>query len=159
DPATRRFAHVLTLRGRPLFANSYDGRSVRRLEVDEHGRAQMKDEPITPAFQPPRDAAVILGMFSFLREPKDLTDRPGRVREEGPTRLADGTSARVLRLTFPDGATAPVLDSFLQVTIRDDNHRVESLELVVSGKKMYTVGHARAVGGREPRYGWDLSGL
>jgi hypothetical protein len=159
DPATHRFVHVLSLRGRPLFANSYDGRSVRLLELDEKGQAGIKDEPVNPAFQPPKDPAEILGVFAFVGSDKDRPDRPERVREEGSIKLADGTSARVLRLTFLDGATAPGLDSFLRVTIRDDNRRVESLELVVSGKRLYTVRHAEAVGGREPQYGWDLAGL
>ncbi len=159
DPATRRFAHVLTLKGRPLFANSYDGRSVRLLEVDEQGRARIKDEPAAAGFQPPKDPAEVLGIFAFAKSSKDQPGRPDSVRDDGSLKLADGTSARVLRLTFLDGASAPGLDSYLRMTIRDDNHRVESLELVVAGKRLYTVRHAEAARNREPRWGWDLAGL
>jgi hypothetical protein len=159
DPATRRFAHVLILKDRPLFANSYDGRSVRLLEVDEQGQARIKDEPVAPGFQPPKDPAEVLGIFAFVKGSKEQFDRTSRVRDDGSIKLADGTSARVLRLTFLDGDSAPGLDSYLRVTIRDDSHRVESLELVAAGKRLYTVRRTEASGPREPRYGWDLAGL
>jgi hypothetical protein len=159
DPATHRFVHVLTHKDRPLFANSYDGRSLHLLEVDDQGQPRIKDEPVAPGFQPPKDPAEILGIFAFVRTSKEQLDRTGRIRDDGSVKLADGTSARVLRLIFLDGASAPGLDSHLRVTIRDDNHRIESLELVVSGKKLYTVRHAAATGRREPQYGWDLAHL
>ena len=47
DPATRRFARVLSLEGRPLFANSYDGKAVHLLEHNEQGEPRIKDEPVT----------------------------------------------------------------------------------------------------------------
>src|SRR5262249_37756995 len=74
-------------------------------------------------------------------------------------KLADGTPAHALRLIAPGGGSGPSPDSYLRVTIRDDNHRVESLELVVAGKTMYTVRRAEPAGRGEPRCGWDLAGL
>jgi hypothetical protein len=159
DPTTHRFARVLSLKGRPLFANSYDGRLVRLLEVDEQGQARIKEELVRPGFQPPKDPSGILGIFGFVKASKDRPDGPGNVREEGAIKLADGTSARVLRLTFLDGGTAPGLDSNLRVTVRDTDQRVESLELVVAGKTLYTVRHPEPAGRRDPAFGWDLAGL
>jgi hypothetical protein len=159
DPSTRRFAHVLTLKGRPLFANSYDGRSVHLLEVDNQGQGRFKDEPVATGFQPPKDPSGFLGIFAFAKSSKDDLGSRQAVRDDGPTKLADGTPAHVLRLISPGGSSGPGLDSHVRVTIRDDNHRVESLELVVSGKTLYTVRHAEAPRGRDPEYGWDLAGL
>jgi hypothetical protein len=159
DPATHRFAHVLSLEGRPMFANSYDGRSVHLLEVDEQGRTQIKDEPVAPGFQPPKDASGFLGIFAFAKTSKDDLGRTQELRDDGPVKLADGTPAHALRLIGPGGGSGPALDSYVRVTIRDDSHRVESLELVVSGKKLYTVRHAEPAGRGEPQYGWDLAGL
>jgi hypothetical protein len=158
DPETRRFAHVLTLKDRPLFANSYDGRAVHLLEVDEQGRARIKDDPVAPGFQPPKDPAGFLGIFAFARSSKDDLSRRQAVRDDGPTKLADGTPAHALRLISP-GGSGPGLNSYVRVIIRDDNDRVESLALVVSGKTLYTVRRAEASSRREPQYGWDLAGL
>jgi hypothetical protein len=161
DPATRRFAHVLTLKGRPLFANAYDGRSIRLLELDEQGRPRMKDEPVTPAFEPPKDPGHFLGIIgvALSSSSKDDFGRPDLVRDEGPIQLADGSPARALRVTFSERDADIGIDAYSRVFIRDESHRVESLEFFISGKKVYTIRRGEAAGPREPRYGWDLAGL
>lgn len=163
DPKTHRFAHVLTLTGRPLFANAYDGRSVRLLELDEQGRPRMKDEPVTPAFEPPKDPGHFLGIIGValggsLKEGE--LGRPDLVRDEGPIKLADGSPAHVLRMTFSESeAGTGTPDAYSRAFIRDADHRVESLEFFIAGKKVYTIRRGEAAGPREPRYGWDLAGL
>lgn len=162
DPATHRFAHVLSLKGRPLFANSYDGHSVHLLEVDEQGQARFKDEPVAPGFQPPKDPAEFLGLLAVARpaSAKDqIADRPEMVRDEGPVKLADGTPAHVLRVGLLESESGIGFDAYSRLTIRDDNHMVESLEEVASGKTLYTIRRIAAVGPRELPYGWDLAGL
>src|SRR5262249_28547792 len=148
DPATHRFAHVLTLKGRPLFANSYDGLSVHLLEIDEHGHAQLKDEPVTAAFQPPKDPSEFLGILAFRGSPKEDRGRRGTVRDDGSVKPPEGTSARVLRLMGPAGASGKGPDGYLRLVIRDDNQRVESLEFVVSEKRLFTVRRAQDAGRR-----------
>jgi hypothetical protein len=159
DPATHRFAHVLSLKDRPLFANSYDGRSIHLLEVDDQGRAQLKDEPVAAAFQPPEDPSGLLGILAIMKRPKDDPGPPYTVRDEGPVKLADGTSARALRVIGPGGASGKGPDGYLRLVIRDDNQRVESLEFVVSEKRLFTVRRAQDAGRREPPSGWDLAAL
>src|SRR5947209_1365341 len=93
---------------------------------------------------------------------KGQKDDPGRqdtVRDDGAIRLPDGTSARLLRLVGPGGAPGKGPDGYVRVAIRDDNHRVESLELIVSEKTLFTVRRAGGAGHREPPSGWDLAGL
>jgi hypothetical protein len=158
DPATHRFAHVLTLKGRPLFANSYDGRAVHLLEIDEQGHARIKGEPVAPGFRPPKDPSEFLGILAFAKSSMGDLDKGYSVRDDGPTKLADGTPAHVLLVIGP-GGSGPVIDSYARVTIRDDNHRIESLGVVVSGKTLYTVRHAEVDWHRDPQCGWDLAGL
>ena len=67
DPATHRFAHVLSLEGRPLFANSYDGRSVHLLELDEQGQRPDQGRAGRPRIPAAEGPAEFLGMFA-LRE-------------------------------------------------------------------------------------------
>lgn len=162
DPKTHRFAHVLTLKGRPLFANAYDGRVVRLLELDEQGHPRMKDEPVAPAFESPKDPGHFLGIIGVALggSPKaGELGRPDLVRDEGSIKLADGTPAHALRVTFSEGNADIGFDAYSRVFIRDDDHRVESLEFFISGKKIYTIRRGEAAGPREPRYGWDLAGL
>jgi hypothetical protein len=159
DPSTRRFAHVLSLKDRPLFANSYDGRSIHLLEVDEQGHAQLEDVPVAAAFQPPKDPSGLLGILAFMKRPKADPDPPYTVRDEGPIKLADGTSAHALRVIGPGGASTKGPDGYLRLVIRDDNQRVESLEFIVSEKRLFTVRRAQYAGRREPPSGWDLAGL
>ena len=114
DPATQRFAHVLTLKGRPMFANSYDGRSVHLLEIDERGHAQLRDESVTPAFQPPQDPAEFLGILavSLSASEKDRSAGPTWSAMKVPIKLADGAPARTLRVAFLEGNPNVGLDAY-----------------------------------------------
>src|SRR5262249_53588094 len=107
-------------------------------------------------FQPPKDPSEFLGIFAFARISKDdLGTKQQELRDDGPTKLANGTAAHALRL-IGAGSNA---DSYLRVTVRDDNHRVEALQLVVSSKARSTVRQAGPARGGEPQCGWDLAGL
>ncbi len=155
DPATHRFARVLSVENRPLFANAFDGRAVHLLEIDEQGRSHIVDQAVTADFQPPKDPAGFLGIAAGLTGVLDRPDRRDLVRDEGPTKLADRTLARVVRLTSPGNGP----DSYLLATIRDDDHTIESIDFVARGRTLYRVRRARAGENREPEYGWDLAGL
>jgi hypothetical protein len=159
DPATHRFAHILSLAGRPLYANSFDGRSVHLLELDTQGRPRIQDEEVTREFQPPKSPAEFLGILAYV---KTSTDDPGRrhvVHDDGPTKLPDGTPAHVLRLGFVRDESNKLLQVDFRVTIRDDNHRVESISEVYQGRTLFTIRHSEATGRPDPECGWDLAGL
>jgi hypothetical protein len=98
DPATHRFARVLSLEGRPLFANAFDGKAIHLLELDDQGRPRIKDDPVAADFHQPANPAEFLGIATGLRSALDQPDRKDLVRDEGPTKLSDGTPARVVRL-------------------------------------------------------------
>jgi hypothetical protein len=85
------------------------------------------------------------------------------VRDDGPIKLPDGAPAHILRVTFGDNESDMSFDLYLRVTIRDDNHMVDSLEFIASEKKgeekVYTIRRVAGDGHRELTYGWDLAGL
>jgi hypothetical protein len=157
DPPTRRFARVLSLEGRPLFANSYDGKAVHLLELNEQGEPRIKDEPVTREFKPPSDPAEFLGISAGLRSAAGRPDRRDLFRDTGPTKLRDGTTGRILRSTNPGNDGKTPADSYAQWTIRDDDHTVESLEMVVRGRTIYRVRTLKGVENSEPKLGWDLA--
>jgi hypothetical protein len=158
DPATRRFARVLSLEGRPLFANSYDGQAVHLLELNEQGEPRIKDEPVTREFKPPSDPAEFLGISAGLRSAADRPDRRDLFRDMGPAKLRDGTTGRILRSTNPGNDAKPPADSYAQWTIRDDDHTVDSLEMVERGRTIYRVRALKGVENAEPQLGWNLAG-
>jgi hypothetical protein len=158
DPATRRFARVLSLEDRPLFANSYDGKAVHMLELNEKGEPRIKDEPVTRDFKPPSDPAEFLGISAGLRSAANRPDRRDLFRDQGPTKLRDGTSGRNLRSTNPGNDGKTPTDTYAQWTIRDDDHTVESMAMVEFGRTIYTVRALKGIANSEPQFGWDLAG-
>jgi hypothetical protein len=155
DPASHRFARVLSVGGRPLFAYAFDGRAVHHLEIDDQGRSRIKDRAITADFRPPQSPAEFLGIVAGLTSMLDRPDHRDLVRDEGTTKLGDGSSVRLVKVISPDNDPK----SYVLATIRDDNHTIESIDLVVRGQTLYRVRRARAGEDREPEYGWDLAGL
>jgi hypothetical protein len=158
DPATRRFARVLSLEGRPLFANSYDGKAVHLLELNDQGEPRISDEPVTREFKPPSEPAEFLGFSADLRSVANRPDRRDLFRDAGPTKLRDGTTGRLLRSTNPGNDGKTPADSYAEWTIRDDDHTVESEEVVVRGRTIYRVRTLKGAGNSEPQLGWDLAG-
>ena len=159
DPDTGRFAHVLSLKGRPVFANSYDGRSIHLLEVDGQGRTRIKEEPTAKGFEPPKHPSEFLGMFAALTGKRDRPDLKSVVRLDGPTTLADGTAAHVFRVSFHEGKANWSFEAYFLMTIRDEDHMVDSIAFVVRDQTLFTIRGARVTGRREPQCGWDLAGL
>ena len=142
-----------------MFANSYDGRSVHLLEIDERGHVQLEDESVTAEFQPPKEPAEFLGSSRSRASEKTASGRPDMVRDEGPIKLPDGAQAHALRVTFLDVEPGVGFGAYSRLIIRDENHITESLEFVASGKRIYTIRRGDADGRREPKHGWDLAGL
>ncbi len=157
--AVEESGRIEALLARPLYANSFDGRSVHLLELGTLGRPRILDEPVAREFQPPTSPADFLGILAYV---KTSTDDPGRrhmVRDEGPTKLPDGTPAHILRLGFVRDETNKLLQVEFRVTIRDDNRRVESISEVYQGRTLFTIRHSEAIGRPDPESGWDLAGL
>src|SRR3569623_1065364 len=95
EPSTRRFARVLRLDGRPLFANAYDGKAVYLLEFDEQGQPRLKRLLVTAEFQPPKNPAAVLGIAAWLTSNLDRRGAKGFAKDAGATTLEDGARAHI----------------------------------------------------------------
>lgn len=165
EPSTRRFGRALSLDGRPLFANAYDGKAVYLLEFDEQGQPRLKRSLVTGEFQPPKNPAMVLGIAVGLTSNLDRRRAKDFAIDAGATTLDDGARAHVVKLSFSrpkadERADADKqLDAYFRVTIRDDDKTIESFEYIVREQLLFTVRRGKPAEDREPPFGWDLSGL
>ena len=159
DPASHRFAHAVSLKGRVLFANAYDGRSLHLLELDPQGNPRMKDEPVAGDVPGPERPDRIPGDF-LVREDVEAVSRPEHhlprrgsdpARGRGPgTRSA----AELHRGRGQPDVPGPLPGDHPRPRPRG---RVDRVRL--QGHKLYTVRRAQVPVPREPQCGWDLAGL
>jgi len=168
DPATGRFARVLTTKGRPIYANSYDGTNVCSLESAGSAGAHVVKQPAVKDFRPPHSPAQFLGMAAGLPSGLDEKDET-RVRDVGDVVLDDGTRGRQVKVGFPRGGPKQMEDCYLLVTIRTvsvnagtvnaGNNTIEKMEMTLQGQSMYVLRRVKAETASVPRIGWDLAGL
>lgn len=160
DPATGRFARVLTVEGRPLFAHSFDGQALYTLTPDDEGKPHVERAAVTETFQPPKSPADFLGLAAGLTSTLDAKDRADLVSDAGRTKLDDGAPARVVKLGF--GAMGPPerqLEAYFRVTIRDDDRTIASFEFVAQNESLFVVRRVRPDDAIEPEASWDLAGF
>ncbi|HEX4143477.1 MAG TPA: hypothetical protein VHY91_07995 [Pirellulales bacterium] len=158
EPATGRFARVLTRDGKPIFANSYDGKNVYVEESPAAGPPRIVSHPVTDDFQAPKSPADFLGMAAGLRSGLDLKDA-SLVSDAGTTKLDDGAEARVVKLGLRGADGKEPADNYWLVTIRADNHTLEKEEWIAQGKPLLVIRRGKAEPDQGPGMGWDLAGL
>lgn len=158
DPATGRFARVLTRDGKPIFANSYDGTNVYVEEAPADGPPRIVSHPIAKDFQAPKSPAEFLGMAAGLRSGLDVKDE-SLVSNVEKTTLDDGAEARVVKLAFAKADAKEAISSYWLVTIRSDNNTLEKEEWFVQGKSLLVIRRGKADADKAPGMGWDLAGL
>ena len=160
DPATGRFARVLTRDGKPIFANSYDGTNVYALESPAGGPPRIVSHAIAKDFQVPKNPAEFLGMAAGLRSGLDVKDE-NWVRSVEKTRLDDGAEAQIVKVKLglgnPDAKET--MDSYWLVTIRLDGNTLEREEWFAQGKSMLVIRRDKASPDEAPGVGWDLAEL
>lgn len=158
DPANRHFVRVLTTDGKPVFANSYDGANVYTLESAAGGQPQVVKQPVEKDFHAPKSPAEFLGFAAGLRSEFD-DQRETLAKEIRTITLADGSTARVVKLAMPDSGAKQALDSYWEVTIRSDNHLLEKAEWIAQGESLLVIRCGKPKANESPSMGWDLSGL
>ena len=159
DPATGRFARVLTRDDKPIFANSFDGKNVYAEESPAAGPPRIVSQPITKDFQAPKSPAEFLGMAAGLRSGLDLKRDEGLVSDVAKTTLDDGAEAQVIKLSLPKPDAKDRADSYWLVTIRSGSNTLEKEEWFAHGKSLLVIRRAKAKPGEAPSMGWDLAGL
>lgn len=158
DPATGRFARVLTAGGQPIFANSYDGQSVYSLDAGAKGTMQVNGSPVAKEFRPPTSPAEFLGLAAGLSS--NLTaDAEGRVQDAGTAALADGSAVRVLKLASGPGAPEAMADNYWLFRIRQDNGTIAEMEWAIGGQSLLVVRRVKTEPAETPGVAWNLAGL
>ena len=75
DPASRRFARLLTVDEKPLFANAYDGKAVYWLEPVDGAPAKVVRHEVSEGFRAPKSPADHLGIAAGIRTSLDEKKR------------------------------------------------------------------------------------
>jgi hypothetical protein len=171
DQKTGRFARVMTVGRKAIFANSYDGTSIYRLEPDAAGALKVVGKPVAADFQPPRSPAEFLGLTSALTGMGDasqsLLDEKGKqsnISDAGEVTLPDGSAARVVKLTFDlPGASKEyrnlMADSYCLFTIHKTNNTVAQVEFVMNGESSLVIRRLTAAPAAAPEVPWNLAGI
>ncbi len=158
DPATGRFARVLSDGGKPIFANSYDGKNVYLEESPAAGPPQIVSQAIAEAFQAPKSPAEFLGFATVLRSGFD-NESKSLVIDVGKTTLGDGAEARVVKLGFPKFDAKGAMDTYWLMTIRSADNTLVKSEWFAQGKPVLVVRRGKAKPDKGPSMGWDLAGI
>jgi hypothetical protein len=158
EPATGRFVRLLTAGGRPVFANSYDGGSVYSLEGDPSGALRPVGRPVAENFHAPTSPAELLGMSAGLSDLLKRKDE-GLVLLPDEVTLSDGSRARVVKASFPQGGPAELADTYWLFRIRVKDDLVAEMEWVVAGKPALVVRRLETGKVDAPGVPWNLAGV
>ncbi len=159
DPATGRYARIMTSAAKPIFATAFDGSNVYDLEVPAKGGPRVARQAIGKDFHPPKSPAEFLGISAGLPSAVDRNDET-LVQDAGKTKLQDGTEAHLLKLGMPaKGGSKEAENGFLLLTIRGDDNLIENVEFKINGQTMYLIRRGKSQPGQGPTAGWDLAGI
>jgi len=158
DPATRRFARLLTAGEKPVFANSYDGRSVYSLETDPKGAVRIVESAVTQDFRPPERPGQFLGMSAGLSDLLKREDE-GLVLLPGEVTLHDGSQARVVKAGPPPGGPNESADTYWLFKIRKKDDVIGETEWIVGGESALVVRRVETKRVEATAVPWNLAGI
>ena len=159
DRKTGRFARVLMVKGKAVFANSCDGKAVYLLEPDAAGVLRVVETPVTQDFHAPKSPAEFLGIAAGLAYSLD-EKHESLVSEAGRVKLRDGSAGRAIKVALPGGGPEEVADTYWLWKIRETDSTIAEMEWVVKGQSMLVVVVLRERSGSVTDTGipWDLAG-
>ncbi len=159
DRATGRFARVIVLDGRPIFANAFDGRAIYALSdsAGVSGAGAIRHRAVPPDFRPPQSPAEVLG---FVGVPYRIDPSYGGMTKDlGKTKLWDGEPARVVGFELVPGETmADSLPSVVLKVRRKDN-AIAELEMRSRKESWLVVRRVKTETVSSPGLPWDLEGI
>jgi len=157
DSATGRFARLLTVEGKPVFATAYDGAALYSLGMKPDSTSGVLVTTVTENFKPPRSPAEFLGItagFPSALEEKDKST----VLESTEVTLGDGAIGQVVKVGFP-GGPEPTAAGYMAFTIRKDDNTIAQIEWVGGGHSLLVIRRAKSEVVEKPEVGWDLAGI
>jgi len=158
DPPTGRFARTLTVKGRPVFANSYDGEAVYWLETGSDGKTALQRTPAAEGFVPPRNPAELLGIAAGFASAVDEKDK-SMVSDAGDGTLADGSAVRVLKVGFAVGGPEGMPESYWLFRVRKDNNVIAEMEWVLGEESLLLTRRTQTGTVEKPEVPWNLEGI
>ncbi len=158
DPETGRYARLLSVGGKPIFANSYDGNSVYVLEPDASGVSRVVGKPATEDFSPPESPAEFLGIAAGLPSSLDEKDR-SLFEDAGEVTLHDGSAARAVKAGFPRGGPEGLPNTYSLFKIRKNDNTIAEMEWIAAGESMLIIRRVRTGTVQGQGVSWNLVGI
>lgn len=159
DPASGRFARLLTMDEKPLLANACDGKAVYWLELVDGATPRVVRHEVSEDFRAPESPADYLGIAAGIRTRLDEKNED-LVSDAGEVTLDDGTTARVLKVAFPEPeGDAPRFNAYYLFTIREDNNTIAKMEFFADEKSLLVIRRVRRESVESPGVRWNLAGI
>ena len=155
EPATGRFARIMTVADRIIFANSYDGQYVFTSDT-ETGAFQLTKNQTAASFTAPTEPAAFLGIAAGLRS-NVLDDDFAPVQNTAEEYLADGTEVTTITTGFKN--LYGDLDAYWLFRIRDDDSTIAEMEFIVDQTTVMLIRRVSAEPVDQPEFSWDLTDL
>ena len=165
DQKTSHFARVMTVGHKAIFANSYDGTSVYRLEPDAAGALKVVGKPAAADFHPPTSPADFLGLTALLTGKQSTFDeKQSNISDAGQVTLPDGSAARVVKFTWdipdmPKEVRRMMGDTYILYTIRKVSNTIAQVEFVMNGQSSLVIRRLAAAPAAAPEVPWNLAGI
>jgi hypothetical protein len=165
DESTGRFARVMTVGHKAIFANSYDGASVYRLEPDAAGALKVVGKPVAADFRAPGSPADFLGLTALLTGKQGtLDEKQSNISDAGEVTLPDGSAARVVKFTMDaPGASKEdremMGDTYCLYTIRKIGNTIAQVEFMMNGQSSLLIRRLTAAPVTAQEVPWNLAGI
>jgi anti-sigma factor (TIGR02949 family) len=159
DPHGGRFSRVMTLEGKPVFANSYDGEAIYSLGVGPSGAERVARNPIASDFKPLKRPAEFLGIAAGMPRELDENDK-SLFSEAGEATLSDGSKGRMIKAAFGLNSGPDTLsNAYWLFTIRETDNTIVQREWFVGDQSVLLIRRLRAETVEHPSTAWNLSGI
>ena len=158
DPATGRFQRIFSVKGVPVFAQSFDGASIYSFEEDREGTFAVSESKITRQFNPPANPSEFLGISAGLTNTINENEDT-QISYEGDTTLSDGSKARILKYNF--GADAPDLmqKTYVLFKIREKDNTIAEMEWILNKESALIARRVKTESLSDFNQGWNLAEL
>jgi hypothetical protein len=159
DPHGGQFSRVMTLEGKPVFANSFDGEAVYSLGLGPNGAARVARESIASDFKAPQSPAEFLGIAADI--PSELDEKNKSLfSEAGEVTLSNGSRGRLIKVAInPGDGTDTQNNTYWLFTIRTSDNTVAQREWFVGDQSLLLIRRMRVETVEKPAIAWNLSGV
>ena len=159
DPATGHFSRVLWEGDQAVFAGSYDGEAVYRLQTKAGTKSSIERLPVTEGFQRPQRLAEVLGLAAGLPTDLEAQDSSAamHVACAGESQLDDGSTADILKVAYASPDANGSAPAYFLFTIRRTDKTIAAMEFRSDKESLFVVRRVKVAEVARPEVSWDLS--